>query len=128
MRYCSSSIRGNSGNGCGSVSGPPAFFESSLSIGATDINGNIAGFSSRGPVMIDSSFRLKPNVSAPGVNVRSVIRGGSFAGFNGTVWQDTCGWYCCIDRFCKSCVGRQCGCNRRYHRRKCNSYSFRNEL
>ena len=75
---------GNSGNGCGSVSGPPAFFESSLSIGATDINGNIAGFSSRGPVMIDSSFRLKPNVSAPGVNVRSVIRGGSFAGFNGT--------------------------------------------
>lgn len=76
---------GNSGNeGCGSVSGPPAFFESSLSVGAIDINGNIAGFSSRGPVMIDSSFRLKPNVSAPGVNVRSVIRGGSFAGFNGT--------------------------------------------
>lgn len=75
---------GNSGSGCGSVSGPPAFFESSFSVGATNIDDNIAGFSSRGPVFIDSSFRLKPNVSAPGVGVRSVIRGGNFASFNGT--------------------------------------------
>jgi len=76
---------GNSGGaGCGSVSGPPAFFESSFSIGATNIDDNIAGFSSRGPVVVDSSFRLKPNVSAPGVGVRSVIRGGTFASFNGT--------------------------------------------
>jgi len=35
-------------------------------------------------VVVDSSFRLKPNVSAPGVGVRSVIRGGTFASFNGT--------------------------------------------
>jgi serine protease AprX len=76
---------GNSGgNGCGSVVGPPAFFESSFSVGATNIEDNLAGFSSRGPVVIDSSFRLKPNVSAPGVNVRSVVRGGGFAGFSGT--------------------------------------------
>jgi len=76
---------GNSGGaGCGSVTGPPAFFESSFSVGATNIDDNIAGFSSRGPVVIDSSFRLKPNVSAPGVGVRSVIRGGNFASFNGT--------------------------------------------
>lgn len=75
---------GNSGSSCGSVTGPPAFFESSFSVGATDINGNIAGFSSRGPVVIDSSFRLKPNASAPGVNVRSVIRGGGFANLSGT--------------------------------------------
>jgi len=75
---------GNSGSSCGSVTGPPAIFEASFSVGASDINGNIAGFSSRGPVMIDSSFRLKPNASAPGVNVRSVIRGGDFANFSGT--------------------------------------------
>ena len=76
---------GNSGgDGCGSVVGPPAYFESSFSVGATNIDDNLAGFSSRGPVVIDSSFRLKPNVSAPGVNVRSVIRGGNFAGFSGT--------------------------------------------
>ncbi|MBK8627505.1 MAG: S8 family peptidase [Saprospiraceae bacterium] len=76
---------GNSGNqGCGSVTGPPAFFEASFSVGATDINGNIAGFSSLGPVVIDSSFRLKPNAAAPGVSVRSVIRNGNFAAFSGT--------------------------------------------
>ena len=76
---------GNSGNeGCGSVTGPPAFFEGSFSVGATNSNDMIAGFSSRGPVVIDSSLRLKPNVSAPGVGVRSVVRGGGFAFFNGT--------------------------------------------
>ena len=75
---------GNSGNGCGSVTGPPAFFESSFSVGASDDVDNIAGFSSRGPVVIDSSFRLKPNVAAPGVNVRSVIANGEYANFSGT--------------------------------------------
>lgn len=76
---------GNSGgNGCGSVVGPPAYFEASFSVGATNIEDTLAGFSSRGPVVIDSSFRLKPNVTAPGVNVRSVIRGGGFANFSGT--------------------------------------------
>jgi len=76
---------GNSGGqGCGSVSGPPAFFEPSFSVGATTREDNIAGFSSRGPVVIDSSFRLKPNVAAPGAGVRSVIRGGGFAAFSGT--------------------------------------------
>lgn len=76
---------GNSGGaGCGSVTGPPAFFEASFSVGATDSLDNIAGFSSRGPVVIDSSFRLKPNACAPGVNVRSVVRNGRFANFSGT--------------------------------------------
>ncbi|HMR86743.1 MAG TPA: S8 family serine peptidase, partial [Saprospiraceae bacterium] len=57
---------GNSGgDGCGSVVGPPAYFESSFSVGATNSEDLLAGFSSRGPVVIDSSFRLKPNVSAP---------------------------------------------------------------
>lgn len=76
---------GNSGSqGCGSVSGPPAYFEPSFSVGATTKDDVIAGFSSRGPVVIDSSFRLKPNVSAPGAGVRSVIKGGGFAAFSGT--------------------------------------------
>jgi len=75
---------GNSGSGCGSVSAPPAIFENSFSVGATAINDTIAGFSSRGPVTIDGSNRLKPNVSAPGVNVRSSVPGGGFANFSGT--------------------------------------------
>ncbi|MFZ1751242.1 MAG: S8/S53 family peptidase, partial [Saprospiraceae bacterium] len=72
------------GNGCGSVAGPPAIFEQSFSVGATTITDGIAGFSSRGPVTIDSSFRLKPNVAAPGSGVRSVIRGGGYASYSGT--------------------------------------------
>ncbi|MCF8247528.1 MAG: S8 family serine peptidase [Saprospiraceae bacterium] len=75
---------GNSGSGCGSVSNPPAFYENSFSIGATAINDTIAGFSSRGPVTMDGSNRLKPNVSAPGVNVRSCVPGGAYANYSGT--------------------------------------------
>ena len=75
---------GNSGPGCSTIDAPPAHFESSFSVGATMFNDTIANFSSRGPVVIDSSFRIKPDVAAPGRGVRSVIRGGSFASFNGT--------------------------------------------
>lgn len=75
---------GNSGSGCGSVSAPPAMFDNSFSIGATRQNDTIAGFSSRGPVMVDGSMRLKPDVSAPGVGVRSSIRFGGYASFSGT--------------------------------------------
>ncbi len=75
---------GNSGPNCNTVTGPPALFEPSFTIGATAINDTIASFSSRGPVSIDSSFRMKPDVSAPGRGVRSVIRGGAFASFSGT--------------------------------------------
>jgi subtilisin family serine protease len=65
---------GNSGSSCSTVVDPPAIYDAALSVGATDINDNIASFSSRGPVTIDGSNRLKPNVSAPGVNVRSSTR------------------------------------------------------
>ncbi|MBR9922936.1 MAG: S8 family serine peptidase [Bacteroidetes bacterium] len=75
---------GNSGSGCSSVSTPSAIFENSFTIGATAQNDTIAGFSSRGPVTVDGSGRLKPNVSAPGVGVRSTIPGGGYASFSGT--------------------------------------------
>ena len=75
---------GNSGSGCSSISSPPAMFENSFSIGATRQNDTIAGFSSRGPVLVDGSMRMKPDVSAPGVGVRSCIRFGGYASFSGT--------------------------------------------
>ena len=76
---------GNDGrDGCGTIAKPPAMFASSYAIGATRANDTIAAFSSRGPVSIDSSFRLKPDVSAPGHNVRSAIRNGEFRSFSGT--------------------------------------------
>jgi subtilisin family serine protease len=62
---------GNSGSACSTVNDPPAIYEASFSTGAIDITNTLAGFSSRGPVIRDGSNRLKPNISAPGVNVRS---------------------------------------------------------
>ncbi len=75
---------GNSGSGCSSVEDPAAIFEASFTVGATAENDTIAGFSSRGPVIIDGSNRTKPNVSAPGVRVRSVKLGGGYTKSSGT--------------------------------------------
>ena len=75
---------GNAGSSCSSVNDPPAIYEASFSIGATDSNDDIAGFSSRGPVTLDGSGRMKPDVSAPGVNVRSSVPGNGYSNFSGT--------------------------------------------
>ena len=76
---------GNSGSqGCGSVSTPAAMFENSFTIGSTRSNDTLSGFSSRGPVMVDGSMRMKPNVVAPGSQVRSCVRNGEYSSFSGT--------------------------------------------
>jgi subtilisin family serine protease len=75
---------GNSGSQCHTISTPAAIFSNSFTVGATQETDTIANFSSRGTVTIDSSGRLKPNVAAPGVGVRSAIRNGGFASFSGT--------------------------------------------
>lgn len=76
---------GNSGSACSTVSEPPSFYDASYSIGAISaLTGNIASFSSRGPVTIDGSNRIKPDIVAPGVSVRSAVRGGGYAFFSGT--------------------------------------------
>ena len=76
---------GNSGSSCSTVSSPAAIFEGSFSVGASNSADAIASFSSRGPVTVDGSNRLKPNVSGPGVSVRSCIKGvNAYATWNGT--------------------------------------------
>ncbi|MBK8835368.1 MAG: S8 family serine peptidase [Anaerolineae bacterium] len=78
---------GNSGSSCFTVNDPPAMFDESYSVGAfSSSTGNIASFSSRGPVSIDGSNRPKPDISAPGVSVRSSVPGGFYesAGWSGT--------------------------------------------
>jgi subtilisin family serine protease len=72
---------GNAGPGCGSA-GSPGDYDNTYAAGAFDINHNIAGFSSRGPSAFDGG--TKPNIAAPGVNVRSSVPGNSYASFNGT--------------------------------------------
>ena len=64
---------------------PAAIYEASFSVGATiSASDNLASFSSRGPVTVDGSNRMKPNISAPGVNVRSSLPGGVYGSKNGT--------------------------------------------
>ncbi len=77
---------GNNGvRGCSTVVDPPALYDASYSVGAINaITGNIAPISSRGPVTIDGSNRIKPDITAPGVSVRSAIRNGGYASFQGT--------------------------------------------
>ncbi len=63
---------GNSGSACGSVIFPPAIYEASYTIGNIDIaTGELYSSSARGPVTVDGSNRIKPDLTAPGVNVRS---------------------------------------------------------
>jgi subtilisin family serine protease len=72
---------GNSGaSGC-NTSGSPGDYAETYSSGAFDINGAIAGFSSRGP---GEGGMIKPNIASPGVNVRSSLPGNGFGAANGT--------------------------------------------
>ena len=75
---------GNSGPSCSTVSDPPGIYDELLVAGASDINNVLASFSSRGPVTTDGSGRMRPDVAAPGVSVRSSIRGGTYSTFSGT--------------------------------------------
>jgi subtilisin family serine protease len=79
---------GNSGSSCSSVNAPAAIYDSSFTVGATNISDLITTYSSRGPVTVDGSMRLKPDVSAPGGDgsggIRSSIPGGGYATFIGT--------------------------------------------
>lgn len=75
---------GNSGSGCGTVNTPAGIYDASFTVGATDNNDGIAGFSSRGPVTVDGSNRMKPDISAPGVGVRSSVPGTGYSSLSGT--------------------------------------------
>jgi serine protease AprX len=63
---------GSGGPSCSTVSDPPAIYEAVYSVGALNTGTDtIASFSSRGPVTVDGSNRIKPDISAPGINTRS---------------------------------------------------------
>jgi hypothetical protein len=78
---------GNSGSACSTVSDPPSFYAASYTVGAISAStGIIASFSSRGPATADGSNRLKPEITAPGVSVRSATNSGiaSYGSSSGT--------------------------------------------
>lgn len=71
---------------CSSVDDPAALYDSSFTVGATTSSDTIASFSDRGPVTADGSNRMKPDISAPGVNINSSVPGGGYqqSGWSGT--------------------------------------------
>jgi subtilisin family serine protease len=75
---------GNSGDDCSTIDTPAAIYDASFTVGASDQNDAMAGFSSRGPVIVDGSGLLKPDISAPGVGILSSVPGGTYGLNSGT--------------------------------------------
>ncbi len=70
---------GNSGPGADTIGAPGSYLQS-ITVGATDSNDKIASFSSRGPSKIkdpNGNPIMKPDISAPGVNVTSAGKTGN---------------------------------------------------
>jgi hypothetical protein len=75
---------GNDGPNCETVESPLSLYDSAFSVGAIDQSGNMADFSSRGPVTADGSGRTKPDIVAPGVEILSSTPEGTYASNSGT--------------------------------------------
>jgi hypothetical protein len=75
---------GNDGPSCETVESPLSLYDSVFSVGAIDQFGNMADFSSRGPVTADGSNRNKPDIVAPGVDIMSSLPEGTYGSNSGT--------------------------------------------
>ncbi|MCA2215951.1 S8 family serine peptidase [Jidongwangia harbinensis] len=71
---------GNSGSAC-RTSGSPGSLASNYSTGAYGVDNVIGDFSGRG---VGQNNEIKPNIAAPGVNVRSSVPGNGYRSLNGT--------------------------------------------
>ena len=75
---------GNDGGSCETMNEIPVTVSGAFSIGATRSNDSIASFSSRGPALIQGKKVIKPDVSAPGVSVKSALPGKKYGVQSGT--------------------------------------------
>ena len=73
---------GNDGSSCSTIGDPPAIYDAAFTIGSTTSTDAMSSFSSRGPVA--SAVHNKPDVSAPGSNVRSAWNNGAYNTISGT--------------------------------------------
>jgi len=74
---------GNDGPACETALEPPARYDDVFSVGATSEGGTITIFSSRGPIPGENNL-LKPDIAAPGQNIRSSIPDGGYGVADGT--------------------------------------------
>ncbi len=76
---------GNEGfYGCSTINVPIAIYDGAFTVGAHDSSGQIAYFSSRGPVTADGSGRIKPDLTAPGVSTYSAYPTDRYIFLSGT--------------------------------------------
>ena len=75
---------GNDGSSCSSSNTPGTIYDESFSVGATHSNDQIVGFSSRGPITVDGSNRMKPDITAPGYNIYSALINDGYGFSSGT--------------------------------------------
>ena len=74
----------NTGPECSTIDNTPALSDDVITVGAIDNQRAITTFSSRGPVTVDGSFRLKPDLVAPGRGVLSSTPDYGHGSKNGT--------------------------------------------
>jgi serine protease AprX len=75
----------NRGPHCSTISDPPALYKQSFTVGAFDLSTDqVAGFSARGSVTYDGKSYIKPDIAAPGVNVRSCVPDDGYGYSSGT--------------------------------------------
>lgn len=75
---------GNDGPTCSSLNAPLAIYDDVMTVGAVNSAGQLAPFSSVGPVTSDGSLRPKPDLVAPGTNILSAFPDQSYAYADGT--------------------------------------------
>ncbi|MDY0110976.1 MAG: S8 family serine peptidase [Candidatus Krumholzibacteria bacterium] len=75
---------GNDGPGCGGIVDTPACYDEAYTVGATGLGDVIAPFTSRGPVSSLQGTLVKPDLTAPGVNILSSLPNGDYAFWSGT--------------------------------------------
>lgn len=75
---------GNNGPGCGTINTPGAIYDASFTVGATISGDIIWSGSSRGPAVVNGLQYLKPDIVAPGVNIYSSLRDGTYGYKSGT--------------------------------------------
>jgi subtilisin family serine protease len=75
---------GNDGPECNTVKDPLSLYDAVFSVGAIDQYGDVTSFSSRGPVTVDGSGRMKPDIAAPGADILSSLPLGTYGRNSGT--------------------------------------------
>ena len=76
---------GNMGTGyCGTAGDPPAIYSQVFSVGSINSDESMSDFSSVGPVLVDGSLRIKPDLLAPGEAVIAANAVNSYESVSGT--------------------------------------------